>query len=106
MRNEQIAQYWKEGKKAKSNNGNMHTDGLNIWSYDLLIGVTLSNGEKVGMSRVSISMTTYRHLTEMHKVADRLVQPVYHPYYSHFYRWQLPIGLESESEVLQNQLAL
>ena len=76
MRNIDVALAWSQGKKAKNGRNNFTTDGLHLWSYALLIGVTTKTGEKIAMSRVPISNTTYRHLSAAHTYADKLSVPV------------------------------
>lgn len=59
--NEGVANSWKKGKKAKTRNGNMTTDGKNIFSYGLLIGFTDSRNKKVGVYSRGITRSTTRH---------------------------------------------
>jgi len=71
MRNIEVAKAWSEGRKGKS--GSMSTDGINIWSYAMLIGEVVS-GERVAYRR-SRSITTTKHINltarYAHKVTDR-----------------------------------
>ena len=59
--NEGVANSWKKGKRAKTRNGNMTTDGKNIFSYGLLIGFTDSRNKKIGVYSRGITQSTTRH---------------------------------------------
>ena len=45
--NENIAYYWARGKAARNGNGSYTTNGKNLFSYNLMIGDTSPNGEKI-----------------------------------------------------------
>lgn len=64
MTNSQVAENWSNNLPGKS--GTMKTDGDNLYSYDLRIGLTL-NGEKILIPYLSrynnfISQTTSKHV--------------------------------------------
>lgn len=44
--NKGVGTAWLNGQSAKSHNGNMSTDGHNIWSFDMVIGRTMPDGTK------------------------------------------------------------
>lgn len=65
MTNRQVAQSWFNGQACKSSNGNLHTDGANLYSRDLRIGATLANGEKLVLGvrgEYSLSSSTSNHV--------------------------------------------
>ena len=65
MRNYDVAKNWAIGKHGKSSNGNFHTDGQNLYSYRMLIGRTLPNGDKQVLyvrAPYSFSATTSQHV--------------------------------------------
>lgn len=74
--NLRVAKAWSEGKKLKS--GSMKTDGISLYSYDLLIGVT-ENGKKIvfnySQSGVFKSQTTSRHVSKAKRFASRTQHP-------------------------------
>ncbi len=69
MNNKQVAKNWSIGRKGKSSNGNYHTDGSNLYSYNMLIGRTLPNGDKQVLNvrgKDSYSQTTSKHVGLAH----------------------------------------
>lgn len=67
MNNEDVAQNWIDGKRAANGRGNFTTDGVLLFSYDMLIGVTLEDGQKVVLNCSSpfvSTVTTARHASE------------------------------------------
>ena len=81
MKNVQVARFWHAGVLAKSNNGNYHTDGTNLYSYQRLIGTTDTFGHKVLYNYTNstggrfISSTTSHHVNLARFYADSLINP-------------------------------
>jgi hypothetical protein len=71
MTNKQVAQAWSEGRKGAA--GHFTTDGVNLWSYALLIGKTVE-GKKV-VTRYRVSVTTSKHTNLAARFADEVVSP-------------------------------
>ena len=74
--NRDVAQAWKDGNTA-ANKGTFLTDGDKLFSYQLLIGVTL-NGQKILFDWSSpnfVSATTSRHVGLARAVADIVRTP-------------------------------
>lgn len=69
MQNIEVAKAWSAGRKGKS--GTMSTDGINIWSYAMLIGGVV-NGERV-VYRRSRSVTTTKHVNLAARYADKVI---------------------------------
>ena len=64
MRNSEVARSWWNGRKASSKH--LKTDGINLWSYNLLIA-TIKNGNRVVFDYTSrgghfYSVTTSKHV--------------------------------------------
>lgn len=73
---EKVVNAWKHGNSAREKT--IRTDGLNLYSYDLKIGVTEPNGDKVVMDYTKlggkfVSQTTSTQVGEAKKVADRVI---------------------------------
>lgn len=75
MNNYDVTQAWRDGKGAQSNNGNLYTDGLTLYSYAMPIGKTL-DGVKVGLKAFGMSATTTNHVQDVYYVAELMVKPV------------------------------
>ncbi len=64
--NRSVGRAWANGQSAESHNGNLHTDGKNLYSYRMLIGVTLKDGSRrvlgVRGKGHSYSATTSQHV--------------------------------------------
>ena len=77
MRNCDVAAAWQCGEVAAS--GHMHTDGLKLWSYGLIIGTTNDYGRKVALDYTApkhfASMTTSCHVGLAKQVADQVLEP-------------------------------
>jgi hypothetical protein len=78
MTNNKVCEAWIEGKKAKSNT--MRTDGISLFSYQMKIGQTLTNGLK---QPYFYSMTTSKHVGIAKSYCSRIVNPV--PIHSYLY---------------------
>lgn len=64
-----IVEAWKNGQSAQSTN--FTTDGLRIYSYNTLVGITGYDGKKYGLNlRGKVSKTTSAHVGQIAKVAD------------------------------------
>lgn len=64
MRNSEVARSWWNSRKASSKH--LKTDGINLWSYNLLIA-TIKNGNRVVFDYTSrgghfYSVTTSKHV--------------------------------------------
>tara|TARA_B100000902_G_C26658853_1_gene597426 strand:- start:178 stop:468 length:291 start_codon:yes stop_codon:yes gene_type:complete len=67
MKLDLIPKFWRNNTPAKSYTNNYWTDGSNLYSYKLLIGVTTPDGQKVLYDYTVandnfISTTTSRHV--------------------------------------------
>jgi hypothetical protein len=77
MTNDKVCKAWIEGKKAKSNS--MKTDGISLFSYQMKIGQTLTNGLKQVLNVQKpyfYSMTTSKHVGIAKSYCSRIVNPV------------------------------
>lgn len=75
MNNYDVCAAWRDGKGAQSNNGNLYTDGLTLYSYAMPIGKTI-DGVKVGLNAYGMSPTTTDHLREMFTTRGTWVEPI------------------------------
>ena len=83
MTNKQVVKAWIRGEYAQSNN--MRSLGGSLYSYEMKIGQTMSNGEKQVLNVQSpyfYSQTTSQHVGLAKQYADKVVKPV--PVHSHF----------------------
>ena len=77
MTNQEVTQNWINGKFGESLH--MSTDGISIFSYQMKIGQTLTNGEKQGLNVQKpffYSRTTSNHVGLVKRYADNMVNPV------------------------------
>ena len=79
VNNPEIPALWVSNMAASNHNGSYTTDGTNIYSYKLLIGTTLGNGDKVLYDYTSgglgfYSMTTSKHVGKARIHADRIIR--------------------------------
>ena len=78
MKNELVVRNWRDGVPASAKN--LTTNGQYLYSYDLLIGMTLK-GEKVVYDYTAsgeyVSQTTSCHVGIARRYADRVCQPGY-----------------------------
>jgi hypothetical protein len=80
-KNIDIIKSWSGNQPASSYNGNLRTDGKDLWSYNLKIGTT------VGMSKILadytaksnkfLSQTTSCHVNKASPYADVKVHPTF-----------------------------
>jgi len=78
--NSDIPRHWSHNQPATSHNNQYKTDGQNLYSYRQIIGITLSNGDKVLLDYTSpaghmISMTTSNHVGRARSYADVVMNP-------------------------------
>ena len=76
MTNQKVIENWTQGKQGKSLH--MKTDGKSLFSYNMKIGETLTNGKKYGLNVQSpffYSMTTSGHVGIVRYYADKMVDP-------------------------------
>ncbi len=79
-RNEQVVDAWTNGESARNGRRSLHTDGSNLYSYNLLIGFTSENGNKVVLEHRAphfVSQTTSCHVG----IAARYGHVAIHPGY-------------------------
>lgn len=84
--NKNVARAWHNGQDAQSHNGNYHTDGRNLYSYRMLIGVTAPDGTKYLLNvrgKNRYSATTSQHVSKA-VVGATLVEPVNSGSWRHF----------------------
>ena len=79
--NNNVAVNWSCSIESQSHNGQFSTDGKKLFSYNQLIGITLSNGDKVALNYMSrgggcyISNTTSQHVSLASRRADQTMNP-------------------------------
>jgi hypothetical protein len=81
-RNEQVVNAWANSESARNGRHSLHTDGKNLYSYNLLIGFTSENGNKVALEHRSphfVSQTTSCHVGIAVTYADASIHPKYAP---------------------------
>jgi len=79
-RNEQVIDSWIRGEAADSHTGTLHTDGVNLFSYNLRIGYRAKSGTTVAADYTSPggdfrSMTTSCHVGKVRRRADHVMHP-------------------------------
>lgn len=80
MINEEVVRHWAIASyPCKSGNGNLHTDGGRLWSYNLLIGKT-ELGSKIVLDYMApnnfVSNTTSHHVSLAKRWADKIEEPI------------------------------
>jgi len=79
--NQKVAASWAIGNESQSHNGQLSTDGRNLYSYRQLIGLTLVDGTKVtlnyrsGKDGIYISQTTSTHVGYAARRGDMVMSP-------------------------------
>ena len=77
--NRGVLRAWSLGEEAHSNNSNLTTDGLSLWSYALRIGVTVGSakiaGDFTSPGGHFASVTTSTHVNGAKTVADDTWHP-------------------------------
>ena len=81
--NVNVANLWAKSKSAKSYNAQLSTDGRYLYSYDLVIGWTKPNGDKVAIlynapNGAFESVTTSTHVRYAINASDYAELPVGH----------------------------
>jgi hypothetical protein len=80
MTNSQVVWNWRLGKIGKSSNGNLSTDGLSLYSYNMLIGTTeYFNNKKYSLNVMSpnfYSATTSQHCSLAKSASDEVIEPI------------------------------
>lgn len=77
--NAQVVKAWAKGRRAKSSNGNLSTDGKDLFSYRMRIGRTLEHEFKQALNvsgRYSYSLTTSKHVSLARGYAHEIINPV------------------------------
>lgn len=77
--NSNIPSYWAQSVTAHSNNRQFRTDGQNLYSYNLVIGVTVA-GQKILLDYTApagymVSATTSQHVGKARTSADQIMNP-------------------------------
>ncbi len=72
-----VVDKWASGYAWKSGTGSLHTDGQDLYSYNLKIGYTDDQGKKVAIDytapgKAFYSQTTSKHVTLAKSVSDRV----------------------------------
>jgi len=80
MRNELVIDAWTRGVEASSHNGNLRTDGVSLYSYNLRIGYRSRSGSAVLGDFTSPggdfrSMTTSSHVGKARSAASHVMHP-------------------------------
>ena len=80
MRNELVIDAWTRGVEATSHNGNLRTDGVSLYSYNLRIGYRSTSGATVVGEFTSPggdfrSVTTSSHVTKARRSASHVMHP-------------------------------
>ena len=78
LKNHIVAKMWGMSRSALNHNGSFRSDGVNLYSYNLLIGETTENGNKViydyTASGKFYSITTSRHVGYGKRYSDIVIQ--------------------------------
>jgi hypothetical protein len=77
VNNEQVVENWIWNLPAHSHNGNLHTDGKDLYSYSLKIGYT-DMWQKFALNYAGnnfVSMTTSKHVGLAKRYADKVIEP-------------------------------
>jgi len=69
--NKKVPEFWANNKPAKGY-GSLHTDGQNLYSYNLKIGFTKDDGQKILLVRKR-SVTTTKHINYVRRFANEIV---------------------------------
>lgn len=80
MKIDQIPKFWRNNAPAKAFTENYWTNGYDLYSYNLIVGKTLANGNKVLYDYTKatghfISSTTSRHVNLAAFYADEKLIP-------------------------------
>lgn len=86
MRNAEVCYQWFNGLSGKSDNGNLSTDGHNLYSYQMLIGITTKDNEKHVLNvrgEFRYSVTTSQHVGLAARWG-KLVNPIVRAFWRYF----------------------
>jgi len=80
LRNELVLDKWKNGERASSHTGALHTNGSDLFSYNVRIGYRSRSGACVLGDFTSPggnfrSMTTSCHVGKARRIADHIMHP-------------------------------
>lgn len=98
--NRGVASAWSRGESAHNHRNNYHTDGRFLWSYHMLIGITLTDGRKIALNsyqpyRVTTTTTHHSRYATWH--CTDIVNPVRGPAFDLWNIWLFPRDLLSQS---------
>lgn len=82
LTNNLVAESWSNGKPAKNHRGNFTTDGFFLFSYKMLIGITMSDGRKISLKGgvpYRVTTTTTRHCGHASSWSLETIKPVENP---------------------------
>jgi hypothetical protein len=76
----QVAESWLNGNPAQNSSKKYRTDGLCLYSFDLLIGTTDRNGNKIALDYTKaggyfISASTSKHVSYARRYSDFVREP-------------------------------
>lgn len=77
-KNIDVVKAWSRGYPASSHNGNFRTDGMGLWSYNLMIGATVAGEKVLALYRASgeyKSQTTSQHVGRAQAYSDKAIHP-------------------------------
>jgi hypothetical protein len=78
MKADLIPKFWRNASPAKTYNKSYWTDGVTLYSYDLVIGTTMPDGSKILYDYTStgtfISLTTSKHVNTAARYADEKIK--------------------------------
>jgi len=78
--NHKVILAWQNGEKARNGRNSLHTDGVRLYSYRLLIGINVSGTCYLGNYTAAgkfYSMTTSQHIGRARRCVHKT--DVYHP---------------------------
>lgn len=78
-KNMDVVRAWSTNHPASSHNGNFRTDGMCLWSYNLMIGATVAGEKVVALYRAAHgeykSQTTSTHVGNAQIYSDKALHP-------------------------------
>lgn len=78
VNNNDVIYRWQRGEEARNGKHTLHTDGKDLYSYNLRIGFTTPSGKKVAVEHRApnfVSITTSQHVGLASWRADFLIHP-------------------------------
>ena len=84
-KNIDVVKAWSRGQSLSSFTGNFRTDGVRLWSYELLIGTTVGIKKVLALYRAPgdyISQTTSQHVGNASRYSDcyEVSPAIFHQY--------------------------